>query len=134
MKSSLLLLFCLIYLPLAAQQNSISIDSKIQKRTINTMSKRLIKIYLDEKVGRAMADKIQQQYKLGAYKNLMLVEAFAAKVTDDLFSISHDRHIGLKYEPGNTTDSPSTDKPNALKSYEAKLPFVKTINLGCDKV
>lgn len=134
MKSTLLLLFSLIYLTLAAQQKSITIDSKIQKRTIDTMSKRLVKIYLDEKVGRAMADKIQQQYKLGAYRNLMLAEAFAAKVTEDLFSISHDRHIGIKYGPGNITDPTSTDNPNDLKSYETMLPFAKTINFGFDKV
>ncbi len=134
MKTLLFLLTTFLYTCVQAQQSTILIDRKTQKRTIDTMAARLNNIYFYEKMGKAMADKIMQGYKSGAYKSLTDASAFALKLTDDLLSISHDKHIGVRLEPGEGGNEMPSVKGDDLKFYETIASEYRRNNFGFTKV
>jgi len=75
------------------------IEQAEKKQVVDTLAHKMETLYVFPDIGKEMADFILQQLQSGAYNELDDVFGFSRQLTDDLRSISHDRHIGLRYEP-----------------------------------
>jgi hypothetical protein len=68
----------------------------------------MINNYVSESVARKTAAHIQKQLKAGAYDDINQGEAFAAKLTEDVQSINHDKHMRIReQQPRSAHDSNS---------------------------
>lgn len=79
-----------------AAADEVSIDSKIQLLLIDSISVTMNKGYIFEDVALKMEKFIREQYEKGAYKEYTKAGDFAQKLTEDLQSISHDLHLGVR--------------------------------------
>lgn len=86
-----------------------TIDSRIQAEIIDSVAAALNDIYVLPKVAKDMERLVRKQYKDNAYKNLTDEAAFLQQLTLDLRSVSHDRHLGVRYLSGDDLEFKSPD-------------------------
>ena len=84
---------------LAGQKEPPKIDRAEKKQVVDTLVLKMETLYVFPDKGKEMADYVRQQWKIGAYDDVENVFDFSGKLTDDLVSISHDLHIGVRYSP-----------------------------------
>jgi retinol-binding protein 3 len=58
-----------------------------------------------------MEEHVRRQLRSGAYDRLGTLETFTQKLTEDLRSVSHDRHLAVLWAPG--PPEPETEEPTA---------------------
>lgn len=120
----LCLIFCNSFLRVAiAQQPEAKIDDYEQKLVVDSIAKFMKEKYVFPDVGEQMGDLIKKNLKEGVYKDIDEPQEFAAKVTEDLRSVSNDKHIGLRYTPEMIAmiNKAEKDKENKeLEEYEKK--------------
>jgi len=90
-------------------EGNIPVDSKMQAEIIDSVSQALNEVYVFPEVAKQMEKHIRKQYKDKAYKELTTLGAFAEKLTEDLRSISHDRHLGVRVAPEELLSSRHND-------------------------
>jgi hypothetical protein len=76
-----------------AQNTSVQIDPKEQKTVIDSVSRLLADNYIFPDVAKKMADLLQANYKKGSYQGITSAPTFAQKLTEDLRSVSKDKHL-----------------------------------------
>ena len=109
------------------------IDALMQAEIIDSVSASLNDTYVFPDVAKAMEKHIRKQYRDQAYKNLTDLLAFTQQLTQDLQSISKDRHLTLMYL---TADAPGVQSPDSL-SDEDRLrqeEMAAATNYGFKKV
>jgi hypothetical protein len=84
---------------LLAQDEPPKIDQSEKKAVVDTLALKMETLYVFPDKGKEMADFILQQYQNGAYDEAENANEFSGQLTDDLRSISHDLHIGVRYNP-----------------------------------
>ncbi|RYF85514.1 MAG: peptidase [Chitinophagaceae bacterium] len=82
-----------------AQDGSVRIEPAEQKQVIDSVSKRLNDNYVFPEVAKKMTDLIQANYKKGSYQSIASVATFAEKLTEDLRSVSKDKHLRVNFNP-----------------------------------
>ncbi|MDQ3276935.1 MAG: S41 family peptidase [Bacteroidota bacterium] len=97
----LLLTGAFFFSPLAKAQEDgpVRIESAEQKQVIDSVSRRLLDNYVFPDVAKKMSDLLQENYKKGAYKTTVSVATFAEKLTEDLRSVSKDKHLRVGFNP-----------------------------------
>jgi hypothetical protein len=55
--------------------------------------------YVDPATARRMAELLRRQLAIGAYDGLATLDAFTEKLTADLRSVSHDKHLAVGWDP-----------------------------------
>ena len=88
--------------PVTPEQRSAIVDS---------VARVLAEQYVFADVGKKMAEHIRKQNKQGAYKDLNVLPDFTERLTNDLRSISHDRHLQVMTRP--------PDEPVALTAADS---------------
>jgi len=88
---------------LFAQEEVPKVDQSEKKQVVDTLAFKMEKLYVFPEKGKEMSDFILEQWQNGEYNELDDVFGFSQKLTDDLVSISHDRHIGVRYQPETIT-------------------------------
>ncbi len=81
-----------------AEQSPIIVDAKERQAVVEKISTLMINNYVSEEVARKTAAHIQKQLKNGAYDDINQGEAFAAKLTEDVQSINHDKHMRIRVQ------------------------------------
>jgi hypothetical protein len=106
-----------------AQARPDSIDVVERKAVVNAVAAVLEKQYVYPGTARKMGDLIKKNLKAGKYAVLDDPQAFALKLTEDLRSISHDRHLGVRYAPERIREEKTTDEAEkkATQEYQKKL-------------
>ncbi|OQX76940.1 MAG: hypothetical protein B6D64_09030, partial [Bacteroidetes bacterium 4484_276] len=84
---------------LTGQEEPPKIDAAEKKQVIDTLVFKMETLYVFPDKGKEMAGFVRQQWKNGVYDDLENVFDFSAKLTEDLVSVSHDLHIGVRYSP-----------------------------------
>ncbi|MCD4788446.1 MAG: S41 family peptidase, partial [Bacteroidales bacterium] len=101
-----------------SQETEIKIDADEQELVIDSIAKFMADKYVFPDVGEQMGDLVKKNLKDGVYNNINNPQEFAAKVTEDLRSVSNDKHIGLRYAPEMIAMIKKTEKDENNKEYE----------------
>ncbi|MCC7158293.1 MAG: hypothetical protein IT281_02005, partial [Ignavibacteria bacterium] len=116
--ASLLLIFSIIMMktvfsePVYVIENK-AIDRKFKEQTVSKISKLLWDNYIFPETSKKMEDHIKSRLVSGAYDSINDIYKFSEILTDDLQSISHDKHIRVMFD---------TEQANMLLNREKNGP------------
>ncbi|HEX8333002.1 MAG TPA: hypothetical protein VF622_10280, partial [Segetibacter sp.] len=119
----------------AAQSSSIHIDAKEQKEVIDSVSRLLNDNYVFPEVAKKMSELIQDNHKKGLYNSVVGVATFAEKLTEDLRSVSKDKHLRVGFNPNLVKQMrESAQKSNQGQLSPAALENYRMENFGFKEV
>jgi hypothetical protein len=107
----------------SAQDKPQAIGADEKKALVEAVVPILQKQYVFPDVAKKMGDLIRKNLKAGKYLPIDDSQAFAIMLTNDLQSISHDRHLGVRYAPERILEmkTPDEAKKKAVQEYQKKL-------------
>ncbi|MCE9593097.1 MAG: S41 family peptidase, partial [Planctomycetes bacterium] len=132
-----LLLLCLQNLPLGArpEPKDLTIDAAVRTAVIEEAAKDLDENYVFPDVAKKMATLLREKLKQKKYDALTSAKAFAKQLTDDLQSISHDKHLRVRYEEqGGSANEESHRSDSPDQEYERYRVEAARNNFGFVKV
>ena len=131
MKIIITILILMLNFTLYAENTDTPLTKKERLEVITAISTQLESNYVFPKVARKMSAKIKKQQKKGHYKNINDPRLFASKLTEDLLSISHDKHIRVMFNPTGIArlNAAKTDEDNA-KLQQEQIDNFKRSNFG----
>jgi len=94
----IILLLFVIFPPLVAQPET-KLTNREKKEVIDSIAILMNEKYVFPDVGKSMGDLILQNLANGKYDEINSYRAFGEKLTEDLRSVSNDKHIGVLYAP-----------------------------------
>lgn len=111
----------------SAQNISVTIDTKEQKQVIDSVTRLLNDNYIFPEMAKKMNELIEANYKKGAYASLTSAPTFANKLTEDLRSVSHDKHLGVNFDPNMVKEL----KANPSLSNDDDIPpaFIEDVKM-----
>lgn len=131
----LILMLCIIGLDTYGQQKpdvTAALDTEAQAAIIDSVSATLQEEYVFPAVAEKMNALLRKNLKLGAYEKLTNPDDFAAKITEDLQSISHDKHLNVRYNPPGTQRDEVKLSPEERRRL--RLVQQRARNFGFQKV
>jgi len=101
------------------------VNKKERTEVIKAISKQLNDNYVFPDVAKKMTTFIKKQQKNGHYKKITGTQEFADVLTKDLFSVSHDKHIRVRFDPIGIAQQKHAvtpeDKENLQQRRTAKM-------------
>lgn len=104
--------------PVGTQSDETTIDAAKRDRIIDRAAELVAEFYVFPDVGHTVSAALRRQGKHGAYDNITDGQVLAARLSDDLIVLSHDRHfnVGLMTgtvppDPPSGSRHPDTDDP-----------------------
>jgi len=92
------------------------LDKKQRSAVVDTMAKEINQQYIFPELGKKTASFITKQLNEGAYAHIVDGKAFAKKLTNDLQSINHDKHMRVRFTP-----PPPPPPPPSANSQMAEI-------------
>jgi len=83
------------------------LDKKARSEIVKVMTKKLNQLYVFPKTAKKTAAFLNQQLAVGAYAEIIDGKAFADKLTKDVQSINHDKHMRVRFTPPPPPPPPS---------------------------
>ena len=117
-----------------AQNLSVQVDTKEQKRVIDSVSRLLNDNYIFPDVAKKMADLLQENYKKGTYTSLNSAPTFAQKLTEDLRSVSKDKHLSVRFDPTLVKELLSSTGNNNEEVPPSFLANMRMTNYGFKEI
>jgi retinol-binding protein 3 len=91
--------FGLRAIPAGVTPENITLEAPFRKRVIEEINSRLGEFYIDPLIGRKMQDALTAHMNDGDYDSITDGDVFATRLTEDLRAISHDKHLGVNFNP-----------------------------------
>ncbi|SDR04611.1 N-terminal domain of Peptidase_S41 [Chryseobacterium soldanellicola] len=114
-------------------QTTISETEKIE--VVNAVSKTMINSYVFPDIGLNMGKLITGNLKKKVYASFTDPVEFASKLTQDLFSVSHDKHIRVFFDPEWVSAArKANSKQDSLDILYRDLPIWKKENFGFKEI
>jgi hypothetical protein len=109
------------------------IDAATRNHVIDGAIAQLDESYVFPENAKKMEEALRAHQKRGDYDSMTNGSAFAAKLTDDLQAVSHDKHLRVNYSPVKMPDRPADAKPSPeeIAQYHQEM---ERMNCGFDKV
>jgi len=85
--------------PAEPKAGEIVLDESARSRVVDGAAGLIRQFYVFPDAGKKIAAKLEAQQKRGDYRGIRDGQVFAARLSDDLASISGDRHFGVDYFP-----------------------------------
>jgi len=130
-----LILFLISNQKLLAQDNQTSLRANEISLVVDSVGSKLISNYVFPEVANQMATFIDTNLKKGVYTSISDPLLFANKLTEDLRSISHDKHISVRFNPQSIAAREEVHTPEDsiayLNNYISRL---KRNNFGFKEV
>ncbi len=118
-----------------APVNADPLNSKEKNRAIESIGTLLTENYVFPDVAEKMRSHIQSELKSGRYSTLKDTNAFASKLTEDLQSISKDKHLRIFHAPERIADQRKRDdEPKSDDIPPQVLQQAKRENFGFSEV
>jgi len=76
---------------------SIQIDARTRRDVLSSLAQALESRYVLPDMARQLAAAVRAKQKAGAYNNVTTAPELARVVTDDLFSVAHDKHLRVAF-------------------------------------
>jgi hypothetical protein len=77
-----------------------TIDAATRREVVDSLTARLLRMYVDADTGRMIADKLRARLAAGAYDAAADPRRFSDLLTSDLQSVNGDKHLSATYAPG----------------------------------
>src|SRR6476620_11747329 len=90
-----------------------NIDASMRTQVITGVLKELNNRYVFPEVAKKMEADIQQRIKNNEYEQITSARDFAKKLTEDLQSVSHDKHLRVNYSYDKIPVRVQRDEPTA---------------------
>ena len=143
-KNTLLIILCfLLMIPIKStaqtqvnqKANPDQVTEKEQLQVIDSISSLLNKKYIFPDVAKKMSDFILLNFKNGSYSSITDPALFSERLTTDLLSISHDKHIQVRFNPALIKELRESNKNSGKEELPASLlEQWKTSNYGFKEV
>jgi len=116
--------------PAGSRFEPVRFDAAVRGKAIEAIARLLAAGYVYPEVGRSMAADLKLRESRGEYRAIRDGKDLAAKFTDDLRSISHDKHLEVRFSYVVQTTDPSPDPAQESKRLAAvNCGFVKAEHL-----
>ena len=121
---------------LIAQNNPAPLTDAEKSEVIDSVSRLLNDNYVFPEVAKEMTKLIAINHKTGNYKSLNDPMAFGDQLTDDLQSVSHDKHLRVRFAPEQIAEMKAMDENEGDDSAipEEWLRQMKSNNFGFKEV
>jgi hypothetical protein len=116
--------------PPGARAADFKIDAAARASAIEGAIAKLDESYVFPDVAKKMADAVRGRLKRGEYDDVTNGIAFAAKLTEHLQDVSHDKHLRVNFFAGSLPPAPaasSTPSPDEVARYRRQM---ESINCG----
>ena len=91
--------FGLRALPPGVVIENVTIDAAERKKVIDGVDSNLKEYYVDAPLAQQMSDALKAHEAKGDYNAISDGDALATRLTDDLRAVSHDKHLGVNFNP-----------------------------------
>ncbi|HEX8289323.1 MAG TPA: S41 family peptidase [Pyrinomonadaceae bacterium] len=115
------------------EQPDMTIDATIRAQTIDNLFKDLNESYVFPEVAKKMENDVRGRVKNGEYDQLTSAREFAKKLTDDLRSVSKDKHLGVRFSSRVIPVRAARSEPTEAEKEEYKRAL-RMNNYGFVKV
>ena len=136
-KNAFLLILWLIAVSISAAGQNQSLTAEVKKQTINDLSNLLPERYAYKELAPKLRDLLQQNLKTGKYDSYDSPLEFSLAVTNDLRSLSPDRHLALNYSPQTETANTNANNaapPTPEEQAKRVSAFNRQMNFGFKNV
>lgn len=108
------------------------IDAAGRARVIEAAIAQLDSSYVFPEVAAKMAAAVRDRSKRGAYDDVTNGLSFAVVLTEDLQSVSHDKHLGVSYSAPLIPDRPANFQPDSAARARFRQDMMR-VNCGFEK-
>lgn len=122
-----------IFAQQGAKQADMTIDAATKTATIDAALKELNDRYVFPEVAKQMETNIRQRIGNKEYEAITSAEAFAKKLTEDLQSVSKDKHLRVRYSAQAIPVRKQNGEPTAEEKADYEN-YMKRINFAFEKV
>ncbi len=133
--TTIILLLLLLAGGVRAQSPVYKLDSKEQKRTIDSISSNLKANYIFPDVAEKMSKLLAHNFKKNQYQEITDPNQFAERLTEDLRSISKDLHLRVSYAPDQIAEQNNAITDKEKEALQKKrIDLMKRDNFGFKEV
>ena len=125
----------------AAAAPTKEIDARVRSDVLSSLARALESRYVLPEVAKNLAAAVRAKQKADAYKTVTSAPEFARVLTDDLYSVAHDRHLRITFNRGPIPSAspaapPSPQMLNELRKENRAIPKVEILegNVGYMRV
>lgn len=115
------------------EQADMTIDAKVRTEIIENILKNLNDSYVFPDMAKKMETDIRNRLKNKEYDQLTSAKALAQKLTEDLQSVSKDKHLRVRYSFEAIPVREKREQPTAQEEAEFRN-YLKRINYGFERV
>ena len=115
------------------EQADMTLDAKVRTEIIENVLKNLNDSYVIPDVAKKMETDVRNRLKNKEYDQITSAKAFASKLTEDLQSVSKDKHLRVRYSFEAIPVREKRDKPTEQEESEFRN-YLKRINYGFERV
>ncbi len=120
---------------LLAQNDRTALTTEEKNIVVDSIGSKLKSTYVFPEVAKEMAALIEKKSKKGAYKPLSDPYEFATQLTEDLLSVSHDRHIRVRFDPQSIAARQEVHTPQDSMDFRNNyIAGLKRSNFGFKKL
>lgn len=129
------LMFLPLTLPAQQPQNlpDAPIDASTRSAVIDALLKGLNESYVFPETAKKMETDVRARQERNEYDGITSSQKFAAKLTEDLQSVSKDKHLRVRYSPDVIPVRQERDEPTAEEKAR-EVQYVKFMNSGFEQV
>jgi len=111
------------------------LDADIRTSIVNSIAELLEENYVYPEIGKKMGDFIKKELKDGEYDRFTKAYIFAGRIMTDLQSISHDKHLRVRFDPTTAAAMSQSPDDEARRQMEKRrLENLRNNNFGFAKL
>ncbi len=125
---------------LAASPSDAEIDQHTRNDVLDHLARELESGYVFQDTAKKLADMVRSKRKSKAYRSLTSAPAFARALTDDLYTVAHDKHLRVGYSfsplPPLHPGPPPQEVIDQMRKQNGAIPKVEILdgNVGYIRV
>jgi retinol-binding protein 3 len=123
----------LVAAPAVPADKSLALDAAARKSAIHSILARIEELYVFPDVAEKMVRAVREKDMRKEYDSLDTGDKLAAKLTEDLQSVSKDKHIRVHYS-AQAQPAPPTGEAQPKPDFDLMRRMLERINFGVPKV
>ncbi len=116
-----------------AKQPDMLVDSATKSQVLEAVLKELNDRYVFPETAKQMETNVRQRMGNKEYETITSAEEFAKKLTEDLQSVSRDKHLRVRYSAQPIPVRKADNEPSEQEKAEFET-YMKRVNFGFEKI